>query len=452
MNTCLQQKIGLRSFEKAEHGYFLFSCLIGLFTLSLMLRDMAGLPVPKLLIIAASALIFLIGDRNQILAFLAFITPLSIGIPYVTIEYIALLFIFFKSSKITIGHSIIFPFVIVFIEAVHTIFSPDDTLWGFLRPVIMILLMTLLFLDTEEDYDYRFILKMYLLGYMVLVLFSVFMIGQTGSIDKFFEMGTTLGRNVLEGAEGTRIFAGNNDMGIFSTITVAISMLLLLTNQGNKLIMTFILVTGFAMGFMATSRGAVFSSIFCLLISILFSVKSPKKLFKAVLITSVFVLVALILIHTVLSGAYATFMKKMQLADLSNGRFSIFAIYNRVYLSDPGIFLTGVGMQNYVDKCRAPNSIHNAIQEVLVTWGLLGFICVAGFFIALYRNAVRHIPKCKRALIFMMPAIVFLFRAQFGRIFSNGIEAMVMIVIYCSMALNSQISGRAHEENTPPSR
>lgn len=452
MNTYLQQELERRSFAKAEQGYFLFMSLISLFTLLLILRDMAGIPIPKILIVGMSALIFLVGDRNLIVAFLAFITPLSIGIPYITIECIALLFIFFKSEKIMIGKAIVFPFIIVFIEAVHTIFGPNDTFWGFLRPIIMILLMTLLFLDTEEAYDYRLILKMYLLGYIVLILFTVYMIGETASIEKFFEMGTTLGRNILEGTEGTRIFAGNNDMGIFSTITVAISMLLLLTNQGNKLVLTLILIIGFAMGFMATSRGAVFSSIFCLLISILISVKRPKKLFKAILITTIFVLVVLLLINTVLSGAYITFMKKMQLADLSNGRFSIFAIYNRVYLSDPVIFLTGVGMQNYAEKCGAPNSIHNAVQEVLVTWGLLGFLCVAGFFTALYLNAVRGIPKSKRSFIFIMPALVFLFRAQFGRIFSNGIEAMVMLVIYCSMALNSQISGRTDEEEPASSR
>ncbi|HCP14573.1 MAG TPA: hypothetical protein DIT32_02145 [Peptococcaceae bacterium] len=430
-----------------KKGYLAFAYLICLFVLLLLFRDVGGYPVSKYFFIGIASLIYLFGEQTHIVAFLAFITPLGLGVSYNYMQMIALLFIFFKSERIEIGKAILFPFLIVFIELTHSFFSPIDSLGEFIRSVMMIILVAFLFLDKSKVYDYRFILKMYLLGFVVLAFFSLYNISQLGSVDKFLEMGTTLGKNILAGREGTRIFAGNNDMGLFAAMAVAVSLLLILTNQGNKILLSLIVILGFALGLMATSRSFVFSAMFCLMLSILFSAKNPKNLMRSLAIAAVLSLVIILLVNTILSGAYATFNKKMQMADISNGRFSVFAFYMKAFLSEPKIFLTGMGLQNYVIKANAPESVHNAVQEVLIAWGSIGFLLVTGFFAALYQNAVRLVPKKRRALIFLMPALVYLFRAQLARIFSVGTEALPLLIVYCSIALNSQIAGWEGKED-----
>lgn len=437
----LRGKKALRAEKSAaETVYFPFIALIALFVLLLAARDMMGVDVSKYAFIVIAVLIFMVCDLSEILAFLAFVTPISLGVSYSFMTFLAIIFIILKSERIDIGISIIFPFIIVFLELVNSFLSPIDTFPEFLRSVVMIVLLALLFLDREKTYNYKMGIYMFMFGYLVLVVFTLFWVTQTGSIQEYLRTGTTLAFQFLEGVEGNKIFAASYAMGLYSVMTIAVALLFLYAREGSRVFLLFLTVLAFVMGFVSTSRSFMFSAVICVFLYMLFSAKGTKGAARVIFATLGLILVALLLINTVLSQQYATFVAKMHMGDVSNGRFDLLRYYNGVFFSSPKIFLIGVGLQNYVIKCGSYwNSIHNATQEALIAWGAIGFFCVVGFFTAMYQNAVRLVSKQKRNLMYTVPAIVFLFYMQFHQLFSVRSTTMMVILVYCTLALNGQL-------------
>ncbi len=430
-----------------EKSYFSFIALMAVFVLLLAARDIMGVSVSKYVFIGVAVLIFMVSDLSGILAFLAFVTPISLGVSYTFMTFLAIIFIIVKSERIDIGIAIVFPFLIIFLELVNSFVSPIDTFPEFLRSVVMIGLLALLFLDSKKTYNYKMCIYMFLFGYLVLVFFTLFWVTETGSIQEYLRTGTTLAFGFLEGVEGNKIFAASYAMGLYSVMTIAVALLLLYAKKGSRVFLLSLTVLAFIMGFVSTSRSFMFSAVICVFLFMLFSAKGTKGTARVIFVTLILIIIALLLVNTLLSQQYSTFVEKMQMSDVSNGRFDLLRYYNNVFLSSPKIFFIGVGLQNYVIKCGSYwNSIHNATQEALLAWGVIGFACVVGFFTTMYKNAVRLVPKQDRDLMYTVPALVFLFYMQFHQLFSVRSTTMMLIVVYCTLALNGQLMSERKED------
>ncbi len=415
---------------------------IGLFIFCLVLRDMGGLPLNKFVFIGISSLLFALCDEKRMVMFIAFITPLSLGISYSFITLIAIFFLLIKrKGRVDFDFGAVFFFVIIVIELLN-MFYPDSSLVDFFRSINILAFLVLLFLDKQRKYNYQMILKYYLYGFCVLSIFTFFWIYKFGSISNFFKYGTTLGADIVSGVEGNIIFAGNNSMGLYAVISIAVGMLLFYTNKANKLFLIIAVSLGFIMGFVSTSRGFVFSMLLCLILFIFLSIKSPRSFLKALIISILISFIAVLLINTILKESYVTFMNKMKMADFSNGRVEVFQNYLDFFISNIKVFFIGVGMQDYQIKCGQYEyqSIHNAVQEVLIMWGTVGLISVIGFFVSLYKSAIAKIPKKQRNVIYLIPSIIYLFYVQFNQLFTVTSVTMLIAVVYSSIALNSEQS------------
>lgn len=418
-----------------------------LFIFCLVLRDMAGLPLNKYVFIGAAALLFTFCDESKIVMFLAFITPLSQGISYSFIILILSIFLLIKRrGKLDFNLGALFSVVIIVIELLN-MFYTDSSLVDFFRTANIFVLLVLMFLDKQGNYDYKMILRYYLFGFFVLSIFTFFWIYQYGSTDRFFQYGTTLGDNIVAGVEGNKIFAGNNSMGLYAAISIAVGILLFYTNAANKLLLVFMISLGFVMGFVSTSRSFIFSTLLCLILFIFLSIRNIKSFFKALIFSILIVLIGLLLINTVLQESYITFMNKMKMADFSNGRLEIFRNYIVFFINNIKVFFIGVGIQNYQMKAGQYASIHNAIQEVLIAWGSVGLIGITGFFAALYKSAVSKVPKKHRRVIYLIPSLIYLFYVQFNQLFTVTSVSMIIVIAYSSIAFNSQQSAQVEKRS-----
>lgn len=411
---------------------------IAIFIFFLVLRDIIGVSLNKFVFIGIATLLFVFCDENGIVEFIAFIIPLSLGISYSFISFIAVFFLIFKrKGKFKLSLSVLFPVGIAYIELLN-MFYPNSSIVDYFRIINIFILFTLMFLDNHKSYNYKNILKLYLLGFFTLSIFTLVLIGKFASISEFFKSGITLGEDIVNGIEGNKVFAGNNSMGLYAVISISVSMLLFYAKAANKYILIFMICLGFIMGFISTSRGFIFSTILCFVLFGIFSIKRIKSFFRNSLITLLLLSIAFLLINSVLSNFYDTFIAKMTMEDFSNGRYAIFEYYNKILFSNIKIFLLGVGIQNYQIKCATDVSIHNAIQEILIAWGALGLICILGFFTSLYKSAVANVAKGKKSLIYLIPALVYLFYVQFNQLFSVTSVAMIIVIVYSSLALISQ--------------
>jgi hypothetical protein len=444
MNICEGDKMegSVKGSESSNKTSFILNNIklfTALFIFCLILRDMGGLPLSKYVFIGAAALLFTFCDESRIIMFIAFITPLSKGVSYSFITVISIIFLLIKrKGKLNFDLGVVFSAVIIVIELLNMLFYPDSSIVGFFRTANIFVLLVLLFLDKRRNYNYQMILKYYLFGFFVLTIFTFFWIYKIGSISQFFQYGTTLGDDMLNGIEGNKIFAGNNDMGLYAVMTIAVAMLMFYTNAANKLLLVLIISLGFVMGFISTSRGFLFSAGLCIILFVFISIKSIKSFLKALVISVLIFSIALVLINTVLQESYITFMSKMNMSDFSNGRVDIFKNYMNFFINNTKVFFIGVGMQNYQIKSGLYQSIHNAVQEALVAWGTVGFISVIGFFASLYKSAVSNISKKHRKMIYVIPSIIYLFYVQFNQLFSVTSVMLIIVIVYSAIALSSQ--------------
>jgi len=123
-----------------------------------------------------------------------------------------------------------------------------------------------------------------------------------------------------------------------------------------------------------------------------------------------------------------SFMDRWATADISNGRGTIMGYYAREMFDPIDRFLFGVGMQNYPDKYGFSMSAHNATQEVLITWGVIGIIAVIILLGAVIYNAKS---KNKRVqLIQFLPLFSILLYKQAGQGFTDTASMLWMMTAY----------------------
>ncbi len=106
--------------------------------------------------------------------------------------------------------------------------------------------------------------------------------------------------------------------------------------------------------------------------------------------------------------------------------------------------IMGVGIQNYDVKAGLNNVSHNAIQEIFVAWGILGFIAVLLIVIeSLYAVIKKH--KLDN-VYYYLPLITLLLMIQAGQFFSTGLKILNYAIVLLPLGLTCNNSLNDKEE------
>lgn len=124
---------------------------------------------------------------------------------------------------------------------------------------------------------------------------------------------------------------------------------------------------------------------------------------------------------------------RFQDADISNGRVDIAAYYFREMFQHVDRLIFGVGLQNYAEKYGYYMSAHNATQEVMITWGLIGLLLVILLFLGIFWNGHVHNPKAK--LVQYLPLVMYLVVIQSGQGFLDTSGMLRIMVAYSAILL-----------------
>jgi hypothetical protein len=131
--------------------------------------------------------------------------------------------------------------------------------------------------------------------------------------------------------------------------------------------------------------------------------------------------------------------------DLTSGRIEIFNTYNFIFFNNPKYWLFGVGIQNYTTKLSTDSAIHNAFQQIYVTWGLVGFFTSILWFYNFFRGLkIQSLPKF---LIRFLPFVIFIIYVQSSRFFSL-FSMMLIIVPIIGFSLNNELQNNELQSNT----
>ena len=156
--------------------------------------------------------------------------------------------------------------------------------------------------------------------------------------------------------------------------------------------------------------------------------------FKALGITVVTVTGVVYAINTVLLNEVQRVILRFHAADLSTGRNDLLKEYNRYIFSDWKRVTFGIGLQNVVEKSGVHNSPHNATQELLLCWGIIGVVAILVLTVIVLKN-VRYKFTKKPALFYYILPIVFVVYIQTIQFIRLPAIFGLVIVLYVSMLL-----------------
>ena len=127
------------------------------------------------------------------------------------------------------------------------------------------------------------------------------------------------------------------------------------------------------------------------------------------------------------------FIRRFKVSDITNGRIELYSYYFDKWSHSVWRFFVGAGMQNYQEKYDAMNSAHNSIQEILITWGILGLIIVTILLFLILKQAKEKNPKIQ--IFQYIPFLTCLILSMAGQGFSEFSGILRLMVTYSALML-----------------
>jgi hypothetical protein len=146
----------------------------------------------------------------------------------------------------------------------------------------------------------------------------------------------------------------------------------------------------------------------------------------------------LLLVNAFAPFVFENFIARNDTDDITNGRGFLFQFYNNHIFSSFKYLLWGLGLQGYGSKIielYGSNILvcHNGIQELCVTWGILGVILFGYLVISMIEHS-RKSSGTRRFLAFV-PLIALILDSMAGQLVSSGPAMLSMSFIYVTLCL-----------------
>ena len=190
-------------------------------------------------------------------------------------------------------------------------------------------------------------------------------------------------------------------------------------------------------GFLTISR----SFTICLLIATVLYVfavsRDIGRLLKYLAWVGTIVIFVLIIINVSAPYILENLFERFSENDVTGGRAGLLEWYNNYLFDSPEHFLFGTGMQNILTKVNVDswnvvdNVPHNAIQEILVIWGLMGLVLVVCMISLIVICSRRNQIHC---LMNYLPLIMMLIMIQSGQFITGGKYLVFLVFVYAALS------------------
>ncbi len=398
-----------------------FSALI--FYVLIWSRDIMHISISFSVISAVSLMFGLIFNPSEKFCYICILLPFCRGIPYSEIILMYICIDFLKKIK--------------HIKWENKVYLP------ILAIVIIDLIDTFVFDSFSKELVYLVVYMMYVsyvvvekiyLGYekKAAIWFSVSTIIASILVverevanygwDYIFTYGVRFGTGVDIGEQFTNFNA--NEFGLYCSVAVAL--VLLCYYKDKKIVYIFLSLILSAFGFFSISRTYVLIIAVLWLWIIIFGFKQVKAKF-AIIFSMIF---AFYIVNRYYGDIYNWIVRYYSDRDIfgiidgGGGRTRIVGDYFDYYFSSIwGVFL-GYS-EVYMISLKTSVACHNAIQEMLVSWGIVGFIIAVFWIVQLYKKI--KVKKLIR-IVDLLPMLVFFVYVQSLQFFTMHNYLILMLI------------------------
>lgn len=416
-------------------SFCIFCCLM---MALLFIRDVGNIGLSKWVFLSLATLVFLLYNINYIAIFVCFLIPLISGIPNSYVFSVGLLIFILKNLPWLALKRYILVLIMIFTVELLSFIYGGFSVGGYLRFIAPLLFISILIFNDGDDLDYGKMLVYFVaaaIGAQILIILQTISVS---GLDSLMTSGVRLGNTadlLLE--DGMRISFDPNGLGLLSIMTISILLIFLSRNRLYKVKTTIIALLIFELfvGSMAVSRSFVILLSIVVVIYWLSIAKSMTGFFKGLVRIAIFTIMIYGTLNHYVPGVFESYSERFARQDISGGRVEIAASYFNVMAQHPERLFLGVGLQDYRIKYDVGADSHNGVQEVLITWGVIGLLLVCLFIYFIYKHGWSEVPKSDWSVIYLLPFFVLIVGVQAGQFFSSSVYPMYLLPIYAAMRL-----------------
>lgn len=399
----------------------------------IILKNNLQMDISMQMVTAISIFNFIICRKGEEIEFLIFLLPFSTSIPINFIIIANWIILIFKNIKqISINKDIIPSILIVVLEVISIIDSRSSlsTIIDFIMPFLYTSFVLLCY---RKAVNYARILKVFIISVIFTDLIYIIATFQKYDISLFVTFKYRLGTLYYDDVKYL-LNINANDLGLYNIFAISIALLLIDKKKIKYIFFAFSMLILTITGILTISR-AFFITYVLLIIGYLIIKKIKITTILAIFFAFLIItLIGILAIPNLLNGIYANFVERFSEEEIFGGRGSILAEYFEKMGESIHNTLIGVGISNYAEKYDMSLKSHNATQEIIIAWGILGLFFIVMTHIEFFK-AMKQKVQHKIEPIMIMPLVTLLFMIQSLQFYSQGDRILLLIVAYWSIVV-----------------
>lgn len=377
-------------------------------TYLLYLRDVNEVTMNKLIfafiVIAVSA----ISNLKTLISIILFTIPLMCGLPgnyFLPFWVICISWhMFFSKNKSSLPGVWFALFVICF-ELFHYMFYDFETSFIEVGSYCCSIFIICLLCRSELKIDYSYPILAFCIGCSVLLTIVFLMFVKGGDAAMVVEMSGRMGGDVVHANDEEMVLKTNaNVIGLMSCVSIACALSLFYYKRIHVIVLVLLVSICFGLGLFSVSRTWALMMGIVPFLYVIFQRKN-KWLGYSIL---GFLFIGAILFYVRYPEIFDIMFNRFTDKNIETGgdRTLLFVAYNDFLFDNLEYFLLGTGALYYKEVTHLFNSSHNGLQQIFISYGLVGFIV---FVMSYCKLCVKYyVQDQKMALLPMICVFLYL--------------------------------------------
>ena len=397
-----------------------------LFAVLYLFRDLAGANIPDILFSGLCAVAFIVMDAGTSLGVYIFTTALTVPHNEIVLFYTIILLAktFFSASVKLNGRMVIMTLGVLFLQmlnmTIYSMRSIENMAYEYITRMLIITIPLYWFNEEYTADDFRCALMCYvagtILGGAVALLLTADLITWEALLKG--TGGVRLGKT-YNTEEGMQTSYNANQLAVMFAVSASILLQHIDKKRISKLVGYALLGYSFFLVFLTRSRTGLLLSALIVIIYYLILVIRRKKLFGGLLLLGLIGALAYAVLRFFPGVWEAALARFTDQEDITNGRVVIFEYYIRRWVETPWCFFFGYGIGSFFDELGIKTAPHNSIADILISWGLVGFIIIAGMLGMCFKQGAKSVDKKDRAIA-LLPAMIALIASMAAQYLDTG--------------------------------
>lgn len=422
-----------------KHAHVCFAILFSLLLLTVFIRYVFNIDIPKVAFLGIIFAIAMLGDKTEIVTMCMCCIPLHSTIDFYYAIVICIALYALKNYR-AIKIRPVFALLLVMIvwELLHSLAYKIE-LPELLSIFVPIIALAVIMCSDVSDVDYCFLSRTLALAtvFVCCVLLGKELFAANFDFAVAIIRLKRLGLST-SGASANYGEINPNTLGIICIIASGGLLQLRIAKKKRTIDLLFVVIL-MMFGVLTSSRTFIVCAVLMLLLFLFGSKGGLMRKVRYLTACITLLAVGILVMNIAFPGQLDYFLSRFQSADLFNGRLDLMAEYHSFIFSSLSILLCGVGCQNFsarlLDGYHVAFDVpHNCVQEIVVAWGLLGLLMLMLLIAMMLLYSRQHTQR--RSLIHFVPLIIIITKSMVGQMLTSGYTMLALTLAYLSLCQN----------------